>query len=390
MQNFKVLDELNLRASWGITANQDIPVNTQYTLFGPVFNGTYPGLAQVSLGNSTIKWESTNSWNLGVDVAIHHTPFRIQVDYFNNRTKDLLVPQPFSGINGQNYFWANAGTINSRGLEVGVSAKGHVGTLLWNAGANIAHFNTEIVSLAGTSSYLDGANGYSSIAAVGSAPGKIYGTKYLGVFATTAEAQASGLTNELGTPYKAGDTHYQDLNGDKIINYNDMQVIGNSNPKIFGGFNGSVSYKHFDLSATFSYAYGNDILNVLRSKMENGVGYENQSVQAINVWTHEGDVTNVPLTLQNDPARNRRPSSQYIEDGSYLKMRTLTIGYTFKEKYFVRSAQVYLTGYNLFTATKYSGYDPETTVGTNSFTRGYDFGNVPYSKTIMLGLKIGL
>lgn len=392
MHDFNLLDAFNIRGSWGITANQDIPVNAQYSLYGSSFNGPYPGLVPISIGNSSLKWETTNSWNLGADLAIHNTPLTIQVDYFNSRTKDLLVPEPISGQNGQSFYWANGGTINNRGLEVGITARGHAGNFIWNAGVNIARYQTKILSLTGTDSYIDGANGYSSIAGIGNPTGLIYGNKYLGVFSTSTEASAAGLTTELGTPYKAGDIHYADVNGDKIINNKDMQVIGNSNPKFFGGLNGSVSYKGFDLQATFSYVYGNDVLNVLRSKLEDGVGYENQAVQTLTAWTREGDVTNIPQTLQGDPARNRRPSSQFIEDGSYLKMRSLTIGYTFKQNkiYFMRSAQVYLTGYNLFTATKYSGYDPEVAVNTNSFTRGYDFGNVPLTRTVMLGLKIGL
>ncbi|MXV17663.1 SusC/RagA family TonB-linked outer membrane protein [Hufsiella ginkgonis] len=392
MAGLKFLSEFNLRTSYGVTANQDIPLNAQYSLFGKVFNGPYTGLSLYSIGNSTLQWETTRSFNLGTDLSVLKNGLSFRADYFNTRTGNLLVPKGIAGANGQSFYWTNEGTISNHGFELGVNARGHAGSFIWNVGATAARYKTNIVSLPDNASLTDGTNGYTSIAKVGQPAGMIYGYRYLGVFATTAEANASGMLNELGAPYKAGDMYFADLNNDKILNDADMTVIGNSNPELFGGLNANLAWHGFDLNAGFGYSYGNDVLNVLRAKLENGMAYENQSVRVLNAWRAQGDRTDVAATSYGDPLRNRRASTHYIEDGSYLKMRSLTLGYTFKEKQirYLRGAQLYFTGYNLFSVTNYMGWDPEVTVGQNSFSRGYDFGNVPQSRTFMLGLKLGL
>ena len=238
---------------------------------------------------------------------------------------------------------------------------------------------------------IDGANGYTSIVAPGRPVGLLYGYKGFGVFSTDAEAAASGLMTDKGAPYKAGDFHFEDFKADGIINEADKQVIGDPNPDFFGGISTSLTYKNFDLDAIFSYAYGNDVMNVLRSKLETGAGYENQTVAVLSRWMTSGDQTIVPNTQYGDPAGNSRPSAFYIEDGSYFKLRSLTLSYSIKKRIsFARSAQFYLSGYNLFTVSKYLGWDPEVAIGQNAFTRGYDFGNYPLSRMFMLGLRIGL
>jgi len=170
-----------------------------------------------------------------------------------------------------------------------------------------------------------------------------------------------------------------------------MQVIGNPNPKFFGGITTDLSYKNFGLNAIFSYSYGNDILNVLRSKLETGTVYENQSVTVLNRWMTDGDNTSIPNTQYTGVVSNALPSSFYIENGSYFKLRSLTLSYSLKKQVaFARSAQVYISGYNLFTLTKYLGWDPEVATGQGVFSRGYDFGNYPQPRMFMLGIKLGL
>lgn len=392
MDDARFLDELNLRASWGITANQDIPVNARYSLYQTQFYTYRPGQSPYSIGNPNIKWETTYNFNIGTDISMLNRALNIQVDFFNTKTNDLLVPKQIDGANGNSFYWANDGSINNKGVEIGISTMGNSGNFTWKTGVNIAKYINKVNSLSNGTPIIDGENGYSSIAQVGSPVGLIYGYKYLGVFSTSAQASAAGLKTDRGIAYQAGDYHYQDLNGDGIIDSRDMQVIGNPNPKFFGGANANITYKNFGLNAVFSYSYGNEILNVLKAKLENGSGYENQLVTVTGRWQAEGDVATIANTPYGDPAGNKnRPSSQYIEDGSYIKLKTLTLSYDFKGKIaFARNAQVFLTGYNLFTITNYSGWDPEVSVGQTVFSRGYDFGNYPLSRTIIAGIKLGL
>lgn len=391
MNKKSFLDAFNVHASWGITANQDIPVNARYSLYESKFYTIRPGIVPSSIGNNAIKWETNHSYNAGIDISILNKLFGIRLDYFNVRTTDLLIPKSIDGMNGASYYWYNGGEITNNRLELGVNSLVHVGNLIWTVDFNIAKNKNKVVSLPGGRSIIDGAYGYSSIAIPGRPAGLFYGYKGIGVFSTDVEAAASGLITDKGVPYVAGDYHFQDLKPDGIINESDRQVIGDPNPDFFGGITSTLSYKNFDLDAVFSYSYGNDVMNVLRSKLETGSGYENQSIVVLNRWVMSGDKTTIPNTRYNDIAGNRRPSSFYIEDGSYFKMRSLTLTYNIKKRIgFVRSAQVYLSGYNLFTVSKYLGWDPEVTIGQNAFTRGYDFGNYPLSRMFMLGARVGL
>ena len=389
MNKYSFLDEFNLRASWGITANQDIPVNARYSLYESKFYTYRPGIVPYSIGNNSIKWETTYNYNGGTSISLFKKLIDVQFDYFLTKTTDLLVPKKLDGANGNSFYWANDGSIKNQGFELAVSTMGSATNLTWKFGVNIAKYRNEILSLPSDLPILDGVNGFTSISRVGSPAGLIYGYKYEGVFSSSADA--AGLLTDKGIPYKGGDYQYADLNGDGIINVYDMQVIGNPNPKFYGGISSNISYKNFSLDAVFSYSYGNDVLNVLRSKIENGLEYENQSVAVLNRWMEDGDVASIADTPYGDPSGNKRPSSKYIEDGSYFKMRTLTLSYNYNNKIgFARNAQIYFSAYNLFTISNYLGWDPEVAVGQGVFSRGYDFGNYPLSKTFMVGIKLGL
>lgn len=391
MSKLSFLNEFNVRTSWGITANQDIPVNARYSLYEDKFYTNRPGIVPSSIGNSSIKWETNYSYNAGIDFSILNKALGIHFDYFNVKTTDLLVPKIIDGMNGKNFYWYNEGTLKNQRFEMSINTLGHSGDFIWKVDFNIAKNKNEVISLPYGLPIIDGSYGYSSIVSQGNAAGLFYGYKGLGVFSSDAEAAASGLITDGGVPYKAGDFHFEDFKKDGIINASDRQVIGNSNPDFFGGIFGGLTYKNFDLNAIFSYCYGNDVMNVLRLKLETGSGYENQSVTVLNRWVTSQDKTSIPNTQYNDPAGNRRPSQVYVEDGSYFKMRSLTFTYSIKERIsFARSAQFYLSGYNLFTISKYLGWDPEVAIGQNVFSRGYDFGNFPQSKIFMLGIRVGL
>jgi TonB-linked SusC/RagA family outer membrane protein len=391
MDKVTFLNELNVRTSWGIAANQDIPVNARYSLYEDKFYTNRPGIIPSSIGNNTIKWETDYIYNAGLDFTILKNAMGIHLDYFNIKTTDLLVPKLSDGTNGQSYYWYNEGSLLNQRFELSMNALGHAGDFIWDVNFNIAKNKNTVKSLPFEEGIVDGAFGYTSIATPGKPAGLFYGYRGLGVFSTDAEAVASGLITSSGVPFKAGDFHFDDVNGDGFINESDKQVLGDPNPDFFGGITTSLTYKNFDLDAAFSYSYGNEVMNVLRSKLETGSGYENQSIVVLNRWMTGGDVTNVPNTQYSDPAGNRRPSSIYIEDGSYFKMRSLTLTYNVKKRIsFARSAQCYISGLNLFTLSDYLGWDPEVAIGQNVFTRGYDFGNYPLSRMFMIGVRVGL
>jgi TonB-linked SusC/RagA family outer membrane protein len=389
LNNISVLDAFNLRGSWGLSANQDVPYTARYSLYNIAYYTNRPGAIPYTTGDSDIRWESTNTFNLGIDASLFNKWLNIRLDYFNSTTTDLLVPTRDNLDKSQIFSWSNGGTLKNNGVELAVSTLGKAGGFVWNAGFNIAVCKTQVSDLPYEIPLIEGENGFSSIVANGEEPGLIYGYKNLGVF--SRDEDAAGLLNDKGIPYKGGDFHFQDVNNDRIINELDLQIIGNPNPDFYGGVTAGVTYSRFSLDALFSYSYGNDILNVLRMKMENASGYENQSKAILNRWQMAGDKTTLAHTEYGDPAGNRSPSSYYIEDGSWLKLKTITLSYNIEKKFsFIRYMQVYLTGLNLFSIHNYLGWDPETAVGHNVFTRGYDFGNQPLPRMYMVGIKIGL
>ncbi|WP_106831393.1 SusC/RagA family TonB-linked outer membrane protein [Parabacteroides pacaensis] len=391
MKRLAFIDDLDLRASWGITANQDIPVNARYSLYEKKFYTFRPGLVPYSLGNPEVKWETTGNFNAGLDFSFLRKKLNITLDYFHTKTTDLLLPKTVDGANGTSTYWANEGEIKNQGLELNVSTLGTSGDISWQAAFNIAKYRNKVSGLPGSQPVQDGIHGFTSVARNGEEAGLIYGYQNLGIFGTTEEAEAAGLMNSRGIPYVAGDTHFADLKVDGIINEEDRCVIGNPNPDFFGGITAGISYKNFDLDAVFTYSYGNDILNVLRMKLETGNGYENQSQAVLDRWQTQGDATGMPNVRYGDSAGNRLPSSAYMEDGSYMKLKSLTLSYSIRHNIsFIRDMKLYLSGYNLFTLSPYSGWDPEVTNGESVFTKGYDFGQIPQSRMFMLGIKVGL
>ena len=387
----KVIDEFNLRASWGKSANQNVDDNIKYAAYVPDYYTLYPGMIPGNIANKGITWESTENYNLGVDFAVFNRLMTINADYFETRTVNVLNKRPVDGFTGSTFVWTNDGEIKNKGVEGGISFFGRVGNFNWKLGANVAKYLNTVVKTSYNLPIIEGEYGYTSLASQGQAVGKFYGYKTLGVFSTAAEATAANLTSDRGVVYKAGDFHYQDVNGDGVINTLDMQVIGDPNPDYFGNFTFAMGIKNLSLESVFTFSNGNQIMNVLRSKLEVAGGYENQSVTALNRWKDEGDVTNIPNTLFGDPQGNIRPSSNWVEDGSYLKFKSLTISYSLNRKLaFVRNARLYASGYNLFTWTKYLGWDPDVRTGSGVFTNGYDFGNIPLSRTFMLGVSLSL
>jgi hypothetical protein len=391
LNEINFIKELNVRTSWGVLGNQDIPVNARYSLYEDKFYTNRPGIVPSSIGDNHISWEKNQMYNAGFDLSVFKQNIGIHLDYYNVNTSNLLVPKIIDGANGTSYYWYNEGSLKNERFELALNTFGNLHNLLWRANFNIAKVKSKVNSLPMGVPIIDGKYGYTSIVAPGNQPGLLYGYKGLGVFTSDAEATASGLISSQGQPYKGGDYHFEDVNKDGIINDADKQIIGNPNPNFYGGISTGLSYKNFDLDAVFSYSYGNQVMNVLRSKLETGGGYQNQSVVVLNRWVKDGDQSSVPNTLFSDPSNNQRPSSFYVEDGSYFKMRSLTLTYNIKNKIaFIRSAQCYLSGYNLFTISNYLGWDPEVAIGSDVFTRGYDFGNYPLSKMYLIGVRIGL
>jgi hypothetical protein len=233
------------------------------------------------------------------------------------------------------------------------------------------------------------------ITKVGGSANLFYGYKTSGIYVSDEEASSTGYFTKLndGTlaPFQGGDVRFADLNGDHEINEKDRAVIGNPNPWFTGMVTEHFSWKQFTLEAAFSFSYGNDVYNYTRAQLESVKGYENQTQNVVNRWRSNGQTTDMPRANWGDPLGNSRFSDRWIEDGSYIRLRTLALSYTIPVRNeYIKYANLYLTGNNLVTFTNYLGYDPEFSAGTSIYTQGVDATMVPQYKSVLIGIKIGL
>jgi hypothetical protein len=230
---------------------------------------------------------------------------------------------------------------------------------------------------------------------VGLPANEFYGYKTNGVYSSNAEAVAAGVRvrNSAGTlvAQQGGDVKFVDVNGDKIIDANDKQVLGSSNPSFTGGITTGVTYKRFNMNALISFTKGNSLYNYTRRQIESESGANNQTLAIVNRWRADGQVTNTPRASYGDPTGNSSFSDRWIEDGSYIRLRTISVTYDVPFKYkFFKYVKIYATGNNLITFTKYLGYDPEFAANESILLQGIDTTLEPQIKTVQLGLRIGI
>ncbi|MCF6358037.1 MAG: hypothetical protein L3J54_09555 [Draconibacterium sp.] len=223
-----------------------------------------------------------------------------------------------------------------------------------------------------------------------------YGYIYEGVYSTTEAAESKGLKNDKNVAYKAGDAIFTDISGpdgtpDGIINNFDKTVIGSSNPKHFGGISNTFTYKRWSLNAFVQFVSGNEVFNYVRSQNENMVGLANQSTKVLDRWQYEGQQTEIPRALFDDLVGNSSFSSRWIEDGSYLRLKNVSLSYTIKNEFLAfKNAQFYFSATNLLTVSNYLGYDPEFAYSQSHKMQGIDYGLTPQSRQFVLGVKLGL
>ena len=306
-----------------------------------------------------------------------------------------MVLKQYQDISGLNSYWTNSGMLGNKGAEVSLNAKVlNLKDFHWELGVSAGHYVNNILELP-NGSYTTKVYDGEVLTAVGSSAGVFYGYKTNGVFASEAAASAANLrlqnSNGSFSTFGAGDVIFEDKSGDGIIDEKDKQVIGNPNPVLYGTFTNKFSYKNFLLTALFTYSYGNDVYNYQRSQLESGKDFGNQTTAMVTRWTSEDQTTNQPKALYGDPMGNSRFSDRWIEDGSYIRMKSLTLSYSLPIKSnFIEGFSVWVSANNLFTITKYLGVDPEFSAQNSVLFQGVDAGLLPFSKSYNIGLKFNL
>lgn len=400
MQGINLISNLKLRASWGIVGNQAISnyatqsvlrYNQNYVLN----NQVVAGATNLQLVNPNLRWESKTTTNIGLDLGIFNDKVGLSADYYVADVKDLLlaVPIPLSSGNTGGDPLANVGQVQNRGLELTLGYQNNVNDLNYGISANGTFLQNEVKALVAEAGNLP-IFGVGQIlrTAVGEPVASFYVLETAGIFQDQAEIDGWGVQpNAL-----PGDVKYVDNDGNGVINFNDRVVVGKALPDFEFGLNMNVSYKGFDATAFFAGVVGNSIFNEQKWWSQRYDDNANYLVDDV-YWTEAGSSNLIPRPRHLDPTLNpTQNSDRYVEKGDYFRLKNLQIGYSFPEqlvgKLSLRKFRIYATGQNLFTITKYTGYDPEV-VGANGngdfLNRGFDNGNFPSLRAGMLGIQVG-
>lgn len=395
MKDVNAVDLLKVRASFGLTANDDIGNYTarQYYVSQNLLG--MQGLVRGNIANPQLQWESVRKANLGLDAALFNERFSLSLDVYNHKTSKMLIHEPVESVSGFEFATINSGGMRTNGLDLGINARiVNQGLWKWDAGITLGTYRTKITELPQNAIF----NTYADatyISRIGDEANLFYGYQTNGVFTNNAEAAAAGLTlkasNGTIRNFTGGDVRFVDANGDKVIDENDRVVIGNPNPDFFGSFSNHVAWKRWSLDAQMTFSVGNDLYNYSRKHIESVSTTANQTLAINNRWKADGQVTGIPKASLGDPLGNSRFSDRWIEDGSYLRLRTITATYNLpmKDK-FLKYAKVYVTANNLFTMTKYLGYDPEFSATGSIYSQGIDTTLEPQFRSVQLGVRIGL
>jgi TonB-linked SusC/RagA family outer membrane protein len=399
MAKINAVNSLRLTAGYDVSGNDDIDYYAARSFFSASqFLNTIAGLSFANIGNTTIQWETTHRINVGLETSLFNNRLNLSLNYFTSKTNNLLTRQSLGFLSGLSENWTNDGELKNHGFDLSAAVKVlALKNFQWELGASVGHYKNEITKLAEGQSYMDHeVYGATIRTQVGEAANLFYGYQSLGVFSTAAEAEAAGLyilkENGIDRDYfKAGDIHFADLNGDHQITEADRMVIGDPNPDLYGNIFTTMAYKHLKLDLRFNYSYGNDVYNYQRSQLESGSRFMNQTTALLRRWQIEGQQTDIPQITFQDPMQNSRFSNRWIEDGSYLRLKAITLSYDLPlNNEYIQGFQFWVQANNVFTLTKYLGSDPEFTMTSSVIGQGIDVGQLSQSRSIVAGIKIKL
>ena len=413
------LDFLKLRAGWGQNGNAQTINNFQWqgafafdTSSYYTFNGNpnqyVSGAAPSRLPNEDLTWETSEQLNIGLDARFLSGRLGFTLDWYNKKTKDLLVAVPVDPTTGFSTQMKNAGTVENKGIELSLSWNDKIGKdFQYNVGWNMAYNHNEVTEVKSNQTYNNGGNdllaqntGYMARFEEGHPIGYFWGYKTEGVMQNDADVQAyldknckgNAANSKQGTGIKPGDLKFVDVNGDGVVNDDDKTELGDPHPDVTMGITLGASYKGFDLSVTGFGAFGQQVARSFR-KFTDGE-YENFTTEVYDYWHGEGTSNKYPLLAHMNAGPNWQTISDiYIEDASYFRLQNLTVGYDFtkiwKNSPF-QQLRLYFAAQNLFTITGYKGMDPEngTAIGSDSWVTGVDVGNYPQPRTYMVGVNV--
>lgn len=411
MNSLEFIDDLKLRASYGLTGNFNIPnygAQGELAYYSYVLGGSSPdaikGAAPKSMPNPDLKWEKTAQVNVGFDATLFKNRLTLGLDLYNSNTYDLLLNVPVPMTTGYTTRLENIGKVNNKGIEFNISTNHQMGDVTWSAYFNISKNINEVKALGpGNADIISSGsvgNAY-FITRVGEPIGSYYLPVVEGVYKNQAEVDASLHYVDSPSNYgladtKPGDFKFKDVNGDGILDISDTDraIVGNYMPDFAYGFGANIAWKGIDLGVIFQGVYGNEILNLSRRYFYNHEGNMNNYKGALDRWKSEdnpGSGMNVRANRVSK-GQNGTTSTWHVEDGSYLRIKNISLGYTFPmslvNKVCLQAARIYCSIQNPFTFTRYEGYNPEVSNRNSVTTNGEDYGVYPLARTISLGVNL--
>ncbi|HEY4323995.1 MAG TPA: TonB-dependent receptor [Mucilaginibacter sp.] len=409
MKNIKPISTFKLRVSVGQLGNSQIGTYPATSLISA--NSSYPfggttnqGYTITSKGNPNIHWETSTQEDVGLDMGFFENALMVTADYYIKNTSNMLLYQPEPSSAGDEPPFpvgtpaVNAGKVRNSGFELEITYKKTINTN-WNysLGGNFATIANKVISLADGTPLPGGRvdNNYNAtLTAVGHPIGEFYLLQQEGIFQNAQQVFTHAYQ---GPGIRPGDVMYKDVNGDGVIDDKDRSFVGSPIPKFTYGFTGTVSYKNFDLSVFFQGVYGNKIYNQVLTDIEGFYRPFNVTQRIVNnAWTGPGSTNTYPLLSWSDGNNNKMPSTRFLEDGAYLRLKNVQLGYKFGpntlKSLSMSSVRVFVSGQNLLTFTKYSGLDPEQYQNSNNAADGVravgiDWGTYPSARTITVGVN---
>lgn len=436
LRNVAWINDLKLRGSYGEVGNEapiglfqyqslyagNFPSNVNgggLDNLGYPFNKIYQnGIAQIQPANPTLKWETDKQADVGIDAAFFHGALTFTADWFNRDSKDFLLRLAAPAQTGYNFLTRNVGSMNNKGWEFALNYNGNGSRdFTYRIGLTLTTVKNKLTSITSGTDFvtnfggltLNGFQGWDEYTRsyVGRPVGEFFGYKAIGIYQSQQQinalnAKAPGGIYRPGTVAAPGDRYFADINGDGLVNASDRVPIGNPQPKFFGGLNLDATYKAWDINLYFYGSYGNKILNYVESNLESfgkrgSEGTDNVTKTYYqNYWTPTNPSNRYARALANggdNSSLNNVPSSVWIEDGSFLKLKNLSVGYTLPasllNRYSISRLRVYVSSQNLFFVTKYTGLDPEIGIqGGNATQNGVDNGTYPSSRYFTFGLNV--
>ena len=385
------LDKLNVYANWSVTGNSRF--SSKYGKYYYTSNPyqTIAGIVRANVPNTSLKAERDRTINIGLETTLLRHRLQLGVSYYKINAKDVLISGERSAVLGSSAYYNNDAKLTANGLELSLAfSPVYTKDLRWTIGGSLTTLHNEVESLGSLNeivSTLDD-NAYINTR-TGESPYAFYGLQSLGVFSTTAEAEAANLTAN-GQKFMAGDIHYVDQNQDGIIDAADRVILGSATPDFYGSFFTRVEYRQWALDMTFAYSVGNDAYNAVRRITESSSDFANQAQSVNRRWSMEGQQTDMPRARWNDRVGNNAFSDRWIEDASYLKLRDLTVSYTWQKPLwnFLQGGTAFITGQNLICFTKYLGLDPEFSYSYSPMMLGVDYAKATAPRSVKVGVNL--